>query len=73
MASSCGLSPSEQQQVQQPVDARGTPQQVALRRRIVLMFVPIRVSVQGDATTRSEAFLRHTEHQDSAIPLGDEC
>ena len=36
MASGCNLSPSEQQQLQRWVDAHGTPQQVALRCRIVL-------------------------------------
>ena len=36
MASGCDLSPSEQQQLQRWVDAHGTPQQVALRCRIVL-------------------------------------
>jgi len=36
MVSSCTLSPSERQQIQQGVDAHGTPQQVALRCRIVL-------------------------------------
>ncbi len=36
MASGCDLSPSEQQQLQRWVDARGTPQQVVLRCRIVL-------------------------------------
>jgi transposase len=36
MAFACILSPSEQQQIQQWVDAHGTPQQVALRCRIVL-------------------------------------
>ena len=36
MASSCDLSPSEEQQLQRWVDAHGTPQQVALRCRIVL-------------------------------------
>ena len=36
MASSCELSPSERQQIQQWVAAHGTPQQVALRCRIVL-------------------------------------
>ena len=36
MASRCQLSPSEQQQIQQWIAAHGTPQQVALRCRIVL-------------------------------------
>ena len=36
MASPCQLSPSEQQQIQQWIAAHGTPQQVALRCRIVL-------------------------------------
>ena len=36
MAFSCELSPSEQQQIRQWVAAHGTPQQVALRCRIVL-------------------------------------
>ena len=36
MPSSCDLSPSEEQQLQRWVDAHGTPQQVALRCRIVL-------------------------------------
>jgi len=36
MAFSCELSPSEQQQIRQWVAAQGTPQQVALRCRIVL-------------------------------------
>ena len=36
MASRCRLSPSEQQQIQQWIAAHGTPQQVALRCRIVL-------------------------------------
>jgi transposase len=36
MASSCELSPSEQDQIQQWVTAHGTPQQVALRCQIVL-------------------------------------
>ena len=36
MPSPCQLSPSEQQQIQQWIAAHGTPQQVALRCRIVL-------------------------------------
>ena len=36
MASSCELSPAEHDQLQQWVSAHGTPQQVALRCRIVL-------------------------------------
>ena len=36
MASFCELSPSEHQQIQQWIGAHGTPQQVALRCRIVL-------------------------------------
>ena len=36
MASPCKLSPSEQQQIRQWISAHGTPQQVALRCRIVL-------------------------------------
>ncbi len=36
MASHCELSPSEQQQLWQWIGAHGTPQQVALRCRIVL-------------------------------------
>ena len=36
MVSPCALSPSERQQIQQWIDAHGTPQQVALRCRIVL-------------------------------------
>ena len=36
MGHACGLSPSEQEQIQQWVAAHGTPQQVALRCRIVL-------------------------------------
>jgi len=36
MASLCDLSPSERQQLQQWVSAHGTPQQVALRCRILL-------------------------------------
>ncbi len=36
MAPSCELSPSEQQQLRQWVADQGTPQQVALRCRIVL-------------------------------------
>jgi len=36
MVVSCKLSPSEQRQLQRWVDAHGTPQQVALRCRIVL-------------------------------------
>jgi hypothetical protein len=36
MASSCELSPTERDQLQQWVSAHGTPQQVALRCRIVL-------------------------------------
>ena len=35
MASLCNLSPSEQQQIRQWISAHGTPQQVALRCRIV--------------------------------------
>src|SRR5438034_7349580 len=36
MASSCELSPAEHEQLQQWLSAHGTPQQVALRCRIVL-------------------------------------
>jgi transposase len=36
MGHACGLSPSEREQIQQWVAAHGTPQQVALRCRIVL-------------------------------------
>ena len=36
MASSCELSPAEHDQLQQWIGAHGTPQQVALRCRIVL-------------------------------------
>ena len=36
MASPCKLSPSEQRQIQHWISAHGTPQQVALRCRIVL-------------------------------------
>ena len=36
MAHACEVSPSEQEQIQQWVTAHGTPQQVALRCRIVL-------------------------------------
>ena len=50
MALSCSLSPSERQQIEQWVDAHGTPQQVALRCRIVLATV----EGQSDVAIASE-------------------